>query len=395
MSLQIALSGIDAVNTQLDSISNNIANSGTYGYKSSRVNFSAMYAGSQSTGVEASSTTQNIGLGGGVVTTGGAMDVAIQGAGFFVSHDDSGQTLYSRVGIFSTDKDGYVVNANGDRAQGYAAVPGSTTLGTFGDLQVPNGQIPAQASSTLNYVGNLSSDWVAPTDAVFSQADHQSYNSSTVSVVYDSLGAEHSVTQYFVKSAPNEVTVHYAMDGTDIAGTQTLQFGTDGQMTTPAAPVTVALGTPTDAAALSIAIDYTGTTQFSGETTNTANHANGFQSGTLDGVQIGADGSVLATYSNGEKQSVGTLAIATFADQGSLTAVSDTSWTASNASGNALYFTPGTGMAGTLTTGALEQSNVDITSELVNLMTAQRNYQANSKVISTESATLQALMQAL
>jgi flagellar hook protein FlgE len=103
----------------------------------------------------------------------------------------------------------------------------------------------------------------------------------------------------------------------------------------------------------------------------------------------------MATYSNGEKQSVGVLAVATFPDEGELAPVSDTSWVATNASGTALYFTPGSGMAGELTTGSLEQSNVDITSELVNLMSSQRNYQANSKVISTESTMLQALMQAV
>jgi flagellar hook protein FlgE len=126
MSLEIALSGIHAINAQLDTISNNIANSGTYGFKSSRANFSSMYAGTQATGAEFSSMTQNISLGGGVVTTGGAMDVAIQGRGFFVSHDASGATLYSRVGIFSTDKEGYVVDAQNRRAQGYSVVPGST-----------------------------------------------------------------------------------------------------------------------------------------------------------------------------------------------------------------------------------------------------------------------------
>src|SRR6185369_15152819 len=137
------------------------------------------------------------------------------------------------------------------------------------------------------------------------------------------------------------------------------------------------------------------TTQFAGAANTTTNKSNGYASGTFSGVQIANDGSVMATYSNGQKQSVGTLALATFPDEGALVSVSDTSWTTSNASGTPLYFAPGTGMAGSLTTGALEQSNVDITSELVNLMSSQRNYQANSKVISTESAMLQSLMQAI
>lgn len=395
MSLNIALSGIHAINAQLDTISNNIANSGTYGFKSSRANFASMYAGSQSTGAELSSMTQSIALGGSVLTTGGAMDVAIQGRGFFVSHDSTGATLFSRVGIFSTDKNGYVVDSQGRRAQGYAATPGSTALGAMGDMKVPYGQIPAQASSTLTFVSNLSADWTTPTVPDFDHNEAQSFNSSTVSVVYDSLGAQHSMTQYFVKTGANQVTVHYTIDGVDAQATTQLNFGTDGQLTAPTAPVTVALGTPTSAAPLSLTIDYTGTTRFAGETTNTANRANGFASGTFSGVQIDATGAVLATYTNGEKRSVGTLAIATFPDETGLQAVSGSSWTATNASGTALYFAPGSGMAGTLTAGSLEQSNVDITSELVNLMTSQRNYQANSKVISTEATMLQALMQAV
>jgi len=399
MSFDIALSGIHAINAQLDTISNNIANSGTYGFKSGRANFSSMYAGEQPTGVEASSVTQSIDDNGSVVTTGGAMDAAIQGRGFFVSRDSAGAVLYSRVGIFSVDKNGCVVDGMGRHAQGFAVVPGSTTLGAMGDLTVPTGQIAAQATDAMQYVGNMSSDWVAPTVTPFDHTDSQSFNGSTVSVVYDSLGSQHSMAQYFAKTGGNQVTVHYTLDGTDTGLTTVLDFGTSGQLSAvngaAPAPVTLALGTPTGAAPVSVSLDYAGTTQFAGAANTTTNKSNGYASGTFSGVQIANDGSVMATYSNGQKQSVGTLALATFPDEGALVSVSDTSWTTSNASGTPLYFAPGTGMAGSLTTGALEQSNVDITSELVNLMSSQRNYQANSKVISTESAMLQSLMQAI
>ncbi|MGC3962442.1 MAG: flagellar hook-basal body complex protein [Rhodocyclaceae bacterium] len=146
---------------------------------------------------------------------------------------------------------------------------------------------------------------------------------------------------------------------------------------------------------MALDIDYSGTTQFAGEATNTTNAADGYASGTMIGVQITEDGSVMAQYSNGLKQRVGTLALATFPDEGALTQVSDTSWVASNASGTPLYFTPGSGMAGKLTPGSLEQSNVDMTEQLVDLMSAQRNYQANTKVISTQNEMMQTLMQAL
>lgn len=395
MSFSIALSGINSINDELTTVSNNIANAATYGFKSSRTNFASMYGGAEPMGVEVGSLTQAIGIGGSVVSTGRSMDAAIQGKGFFVTRDSAGAEVYTRVGIFSTDKNGYIVDSFNRRVQGYAAVQGTNTLGAMGDLRVPPGQIAAQASTTLQYVGNLSADWTAPTNATFDPTDPLSFNSSIVSVVYDSLGVQHSVTQYFVKTNTNEVTVHYSFDGAGLATTQALQFGTSGQLVTPAAPVALALGTPTGAAALSVALNYAGTTQTAGESTTTTNATDGYASGALTGVLLAADGSVQAQYSNGQKQTVGTVALATFPDEGGLTPISDTSWASSVASGTPLYSVPGSGMASELTTGALEQSNVDMTSQLVELMSAQRNYQANSKVISTEDQMLQNLIQQL
>jgi len=400
MSFDIALSGIQAINNQLDTISNNIANSGTYGFKSGRANFSSMYAGTQPTGTEIGSLTQSIGLNGGILNTGRSLDAAINGRGFFVSRDSTGTMLYSRVGIFSTDKNGYLVDSANRKVQGYAAVKDSTALGPMGDLKVPTGQIPAQASTKMAYVGNLSADWVVPPNAAaFKPTDPQSYNMSKLSVVYDSLGTQHTVTQYFVKTGTGTMDAHYTVDGgAPLATVSNLKFDTAGQLTAPTAPVNLALTTVATADAadpLSVMLDYSGTTQFAGEATTTTNSADGYASGTYTGVTLASDGSLIAQYTNGQKQTIGTIALATFPDEGALTAANDTSWTASNTSGTPLYFTPGSGMAGNLTTSALEQSNVDITSELVGLMTSQRNYQANSKVISTESAMLQSLMQAL
>lgn len=395
MSFNIALSGINAINTELNTISHNIANAGTFGFKSSRANFASMYAGTQPTGAHVSSHTQSIEIGGGVLTTGRGMDASIQGRGFFVTRDTSGAEVYTRVGIFDTDKEGYVVDSFGRRVQGYAAVPGTTTLGALGDMRVATGQIQAQASTTLNYVGNLSADWTVPAVAAFDPSDPQSFNGSLVSVVYDSLGVQHSVTQYFVKTGVNQVTVHYSFDGVVQPTTTVLDFDASGQLTNPAGAVPLALGTPTGAAPLEINLMYAGTTMTAGEATTSTNAADGYASGTFLGVQLAADGSVLAQYSNGVKQSIGTIAIATFPAENQLVQISDTAWTTSSESGSALYSTPGSGMAGQLTPGALEQSNVDMTSQLVNLMSAQRNYQANTKVISTQNEMMRSLMQAV
>ena len=357
-----------------------------------------MYAGSRATGTEIGSLTQSMSLNGGVLNTGRALDAAIDGRGYFVSRDAQNTMTYSRVGIFSASNDGKLIDANGRLVQGYAAVKGSTTLGTMGDMLIPTGQIPAVASTKLAYAANMSSEW--PIKAVpFDKTNELSYNSAKSSIVYDSLGAKHSLGQYFVKTAAG-VDVHYTLDNVDVTLpgpaplVTNMTFDTNGKLTMTA-PVTLALGTPTGAAALSIAIDYTGTTQFAGESTTSTDRADGYASGTYTGVELADDGSVVAKYTNGQKQSIGVIALATFPDEGALTAVNDTSWVASTTSGTAMYDRPGVGMAGKLVTSSLEQSNVDITSELVGLMTSQRNYQANSKVISTENAMLQSLMQAL
>jgi flagellar hook protein FlgE len=407
MSFEIALSGINAINTSLDTISNNIANSGTFGFKSSRANFSSTYAGTQPTGVEVGSLTQSIDIGGGILTTGRSLDASIQGRGFFVTKDTSGAELYTRVGIFSADKNGYLVDSFNRKVQGYQAVlnaagvpiPGAG-LGAMGNLQVPTGQIAAQATTQLQYVGNLSADWTPPAVATFNPADPLSYNGSLVSVVYDSLGAKHTVAQYFVKTGTNQVTVNYTFDGNVMGGappantTTTLTFGPDGQLTSSPTPLTLNAAIA-GANPLSIALNYTGTTQFAGDTINSVNAADGYASGALVGVQLSKDGSLFAQYSNGQKQIVGTVATATFAAENALAPVNDTSWTTTSGSGVALYGRPGAGMTGELTVGAIEQSNVDMTSELIGLMTSQRNYQANTKVISTENDMMKTLMQAV
>jgi flagellar hook protein FlgE len=392
MSFDIALSGIQSINQQLNSTSNNIANAGTYGFKSSRANFSAMYAGSRATGTEIGSITQSMSLNGGVLNTGRALDAALDGRGYFVARDAQNTMSYSRVGIFSASNEGKLIDSNGRLVQGYAAVKGSTTLGTMGDMNIPTGQIPAVASTKLAYAANMSSEWTIKA-VPFNKTNELSYNSAKSSIVYDSLGAKHSLGQYFVKTATG-VDVHYTFDNADVTPVTSMTFDTNGKLVTGTAATPV-LPTPAGAAALAIAIDYTGTTQYAGEATTSTDRADGYASGTYTGVELADDGSVVAKYTNGQKQSIGVIALATFPDEGALTAVNDTSWVASTTSGTAIYDRPGVGMAGKLVTSSLEQSNVDITSELVGLMTSQRNYQANSKVISTENAMLQSLMQAL
>ena len=174
MSFNIALSGIQAINEQLTTLSNNIANAGTYGFKSSRANFASVYAGDQANGVQVQSLTQNISQNGSLSSTGRGMDAAIQGRGFFTSRDAQGVVSYSRVGIFSTNADGLLVDSTGKKVQGYGPSVGGV-LGTMGDIAIPTGQIPAVATTKVSYAGNMSGDWKVPT-AGFNPTDGNSYN---------------------------------------------------------------------------------------------------------------------------------------------------------------------------------------------------------------------------
>jgi len=394
MSFNIALSGIQAINEQLNTLSNNIANAGTYGFKGSRANFSSVYAGDMANGVQVGSLTQDIGKNGSLQTTGRGLDAAILGRGFFTSRDSQGVVSYSRVGIFNTNADGFLVDATGKRVQGYGPTTNGV-MGAMGDIEIPTGQIPAVATTRATYAGNMSDDWDTKPAAGFNFNDANTYNMVKQSVVYDSLGAQHTVSQYFVKTAPDTVSVFYSVNGAaPTAAAHPITFTNLGRLNTGGTSPVINI-TPAGAAPLAFTFDYTGTTKFADAASTTTNRPNGYASGTFVGVELAEDGSIVAKYSNEQQQVVGTVAIATFPDEGSLVPTSDTTWVANANSGAPLYTTPGVGLGGKLSKGSLEGSNVDITSELVGLMTSQRNYQANSKVITAENQMMQSLMQAL
>lgn len=400
MSYEIAATGLNAVNEQLDGISNNIANSGTVGYKSMTTQFSAMYAGTQAMGVSVAGSAQSISTGGSMVSTGNALDLAINDDGFFVMCDSAGNISYTRAGSFVTDKNGYIVNASGDYLQGYP-VDDSGTLqtGTVTDIQIKTGNIPAQATDSMTFTANFdaSDETIDRTSVPFDANNSDTYTDSYTTTVYDSLGNEHSVSQYFTKTADNTWEVQYTFDGEAQSGVPptTLTFDSNtGKLTSPTTPQTITFATD-DAAPISMTIDYSDCTQYGSDFSVTTNSATGYASATQNGVQVDDDGKVYATYSNGERMLQGQVVLATFPNENGLEAVSGTAWVQTGESGTPLIGTPGSGSCGTLSSGMLESSNVDITNELVNLMTAQRNYQANTKVISTSTQLDQALFQAM
>lgn len=400
MSYEIAATGLNAVNEQLDGISNNIANSGTVGYKSMTTQFSAMYAGTQAMGVSVAGSAQSISTGGSMVSTGNALDLAINDDGFFVMCDSAGNISYTRAGSFVTDKNGYIVNASGDYLQGYP-VDDSGTLqtGTVTDIQIKTGNIPAQATDSMTFTANFdaSDETIDRSSVQFDANNSDTYTDSYTTTVYDSLGNEHSVSQYFTKTADNTWEVQYTFDGEAQTGVPptTLTFDPNtGKLTSPTTPQTITFTTD-EAAPISMTVDYSDCTQYGSDFSVTTNSATGYASATQNGVQVDDDGKVYATYSNGERMLQGQVVLATFPDENGPEAVSGTAWVQTGESGTPLIGTPGSGSCGTLSSGMLESSNVDITNELVNLMTAQRNYQVNTKVISTSTQLDQALFQAM
>ncbi|PFG57716.1 flagellar hook protein FlgE [Vibrio sp. ES.051] len=432
MSFNIALSGLDATNTELNTISNNIANASTYGFKGARAEFSAVYNGMQPGGVEVASISQNFDKDGSITGTGRAMDLAINGGGFFVTQDSAGQMLYTRSGVFGTDKNNFVVSNNGAKLQGYG-VDGDNNLmeGAVGNIQIATSSLKAEATDKLDFVANFDasaskvnlvpadSDLLIPTDdprrdpgdpaydasivqpydetaVAFDPEDPKSFNSSYTTKVYDSLGNAHTVTQYFTKTDANEWEARVHVDGspTTPETKQEVTFKEDGVLASPINAFEVEFPTA-GGKKMEIDISLAGSTQFGAAFGVSTNNPNGHTSGELAGVRVEDNGMVYATYTNGQSQLQGQVVLADFANTQGLAKANGTSWTQSFSSGAPIIGAPGSGTLGDLTPGALEGSNVDLTSELVALMTAQRNYQANAKTISTNDKLTQALFNAV
>lgn len=400
MSFSIATSGLNAVTEQLNAISNNIANSGTVGFKSGRAEFSALYAESQPLGVGVSAVTQSITKGGSISSTGTALDLAINGNGFFMVRDSAGTTAYTRAGYFGTDSHGNLVNNLGMYLQGYPVdANGTLQVGTISNLTISSGSIPAKATESIDFTANLGARAEVPATSPFDPKDNTSYNNSYTTQVYDSLGREHTLNQYFVKTGENEWEVHYYMDDKPVTNggvdqVQKLTFNSQGILTNPSGSVPL---TADIAGAESITIDmsYNGTSQYGSDFSVSKNKGDGYASGERTGQAIDEDGSVYATFSNGERLLQGQLVLANFTNPNGLQSQDGTTWAQTASSGAPLTGTPGSGLLGSIVSGALESSNVDLTSELVGLMTAQRNYQANTKVISTNDSMMSALFQAV
>lgn len=402
MSFNIALSGLQATTQDLNTISNNIANSSTVGFRGGRSEFAAIYNGGQAGGVSVMSTSQNFSKGGSLTYTGRQLDMGIQGEGFFVLKGVDGGGMYARAGMFHQDSQGFIVDPVGNRLQGYAAgATGQIQAGNTTDLQVQTAALAAKATTTVGLVSNLDArvDVIDPALVPFDPANMDSYHSSSTVSVYDSLGNEHALTQYHVKTASNEWSVHYMMEGVDVtpAGGHTMTFDSNGILTA-GNTLTMNINDPAildGATAMAFDVGFDKSTQYAAAYNNSSLSQDGYTSGDLKGVRLDDNGLLYGTYTNGQEQLQGQVALANFANPNGLEPISNNAWIATNGAGQAILGAPATGTMGNVTGGYLEGSNVDTTAEMVNLMSAQRNYQSNAKVLDVNSTMQQALLNAI
>lgn len=400
MSFNIAISGLNATNQQLDTISNNIANVSTTGFKESRTEFSSIYSGGQAGGVEVAATTQNFELNGSLEGTGRALDLAVSGNGFFSTVDSRGQQVYTRSGSFTTDKDNFIVSNVGNKLQGYGVdADENLQIGNIGDLSISTSSLAAKATTNVEFTANFDARALPVTTTPFDAADPSSFTSSYTTQAYDYLGKPHVISQYFINTGANAWEVQVIADGNDITPTApapVINFNADGSIDSTTSTVPISLSVPVSGAgAMEVAIDLSGSTQYGADFSVSTNNPDGYPPGELTGVRIEDNGMIYAQFTNGQSQLQGQLILADFPNPTALSQSDNTSWTQTYASGLPVTGVPGSGVLGSLTSGSLEGSNVNLTSELVNLMTAQRNYQANTKTISTSDQLTQALFNAL
>jgi len=413
MSFNTGLSGLNAANTDMSVIGNNIANVGTIGFKSSRAEFADLYLTSKiGSGAYCSSIYQQMG-GGNISPTGRSLDLAIDGQGYFILNNN-GENFYSRAGAFYTDNKGNIVNSGGDKLQGYS-VDGNNNIryGNLTNLQVSNTNIGAKSTSNIGFALSLDSNAKIIDSKVnpFDATNTATFNWSTNTTIFDSQGNKHNLTNYFVKNSNNNWTMYSLVDGRNVNDptsnkpvANTVTFNEQGQLMQNSSLIDLGNWVPATknndvwqnngTQENSLKIDLAGSLQLNADFgLNSAGiKQDGYASGLLTDLNIDADGKLFASFSNGQSKVIGQLALATFANEQGLEALSGNKWRATYGAGNPAVGVPNTGLAGKISAGSLEDSNVDLTAQLVKMIVAQRNYQANAKTIETESALAQTII---
>ncbi|MDR9865728.1 MULTISPECIES: flagellar hook protein FlgE [Pseudomonas] len=439
MSFNIGLSGLYAANKQLDVTGNNIANVATAGFKSSRAEFEDVYSSTRlgsgskviGNGVRLANVSQQFNQGD-INNTGNVLDMGINGSGFFTM-SNNGSISYTRAGTFKVDNAGYITNTNyTSRLQGYGVdANGKIINGVLTDLKIDTSNLAPKSTSAVGSSINLNSS--APvivdtgTNAVkFDPSKLETYTKSFSTPIYDSQGNKHDMDQYVVKTGENTWKVYTLVDGRnpDATGSNplttppvasTLTFDSAGKLTqvsTPSTPtpiissdlkmtgwvpgtVTNGVFTPNGAAANpnGVTISMAKTTQYNADTSRTIPTQDGYATGQITNLTIDGTGTLFANFSNNQSKAIGQVALASFTNEQGLQAVGGTGWKETFASGIPGYDAPKTGTLGEVVSNSLEESNVNLTNELVDLIKGQSNYQANAKTISTQSTIMQTIIQ--
>jgi flagellar hook protein FlgE len=427
MAFSTALSGLTAASSDLDVTANNIANADTIGFKDARAQFADVYAAGAvnlnnsviGQGVRLSSTKQQF-TQGNISTSSSNLDLAISGDGFYTLKNANGYA-FTRNGQFGEDKDGNVISSTGDALQVYPPlVNGGFNTGTLSNLNLQTAQSAPLATTTGKVILNLPANTTPPTVVTFDPTNSLSYNQSTSTTVYDSLGNAYPATLYFSASqttnagppvtytpVPNQWDVHVTVNGVSAdppapAPTNTLTFDSSGAVSSTTLG-TIAIGagklnfngfSPTGGAStpLSVALDFSKTTQYGGQFGVTSITQNGYATGQLSTVAIDPTGIVSAVYTNGRSTQLGQLAMANFPNTQGLKELGNTNWAETFSSGTVVAGVAGSAGFGSIQSGALESSNVDLTTQLVDMITAQRAFQANAQVITTANSESQTII---
>jgi len=428
MAFNTGLSGLRAAAVDLDVTGNNIANASTVGFKGSRVQFGDLYSngflssGSAPVGdgVRVQGVKQSFSQGN-VSFTDNGLDLAIDGDGLFVLNN-GGELRYSRAGQFGTDKDGFVVNNQNMRVQGFVADAVGNLSGVRDDLKIVSDNLAPQRTTNLRTNLNLDARESALSATGFDPLNPGTYNHVTATTVFDSLGNPHEITQFYAKQStpvPTPATgesnwsLYLQVDGEDVGSTDSsadpavpatnLVFDQSGNLTSPTnGVIRISNWVPKDgngasngAATMADAafdLDLASTTQYGANFGVNDQRQDGYTTGRLSGLDVSQQGVIFARYTNGQSKSLGQVALASFTNTDGLSPSGDTSWVETFESGQAIIGRPDTGTLGAIQSSSVEESNVDLSAELVNLIIAQRNYQANAKTIETSDAVTQTII---
>lgn len=404
MSFNVALTGLNAANQDLSVTANNLANVSTVGFKGSRTEFANLFSSTEygvsstavGNGVSVQEVAQQFSQGD-IETTGNNLDLAVSGSGFFTL-SNNGALEYTRDGEFQVNSAGDVVTAGGANLQVYPPLAtGGYNTGGLSNLSLSSGESAPSATTTAAITANLPADaTVLPDAATPSPTDSESYNNTTSLTVYDSLGAAHTASLYFTKTATNTWTASLYVDGNAV-GSQELDYSASGALTAPpggtvAFPYTAAEGLSTGANDMNMTFDFNNVTQYGNNFGVTAVQQNGYTTGLLTGISIDNTGVVQAQYTNGNSVNLGQVAMANFANPQGLEQLGDNNWASTNSSGQAVQGIAGGSGFGNIASGSLEESNVDTTTSLVDMITAQRDFQANAQMIQTEDQITQTII---